>query len=79
MGGTCNTHGKMRNEYKVLVRKFYGRRTEENWTQMKDSIEMVISETGFEDVEWMQVLRSTVLFAVPQLILDWQREYITLS
>ena len=45
--------------------------TEENWTQM-DNIKIVVSETGCDYVEWMQVLQSTVLIAAPQIILDWQ-------
>lgn len=37
-----------------------------------DNIKIVVSDTGCEDVEWMQVLQSTVLFAAPQMILDGQ-------
>jgi hypothetical protein len=37
-----------------------------------DYIKIVVSETGCEDVEWIQVLQSTVLIAAPQIILDWQ-------
>jgi len=47
MGGTCSTHGKVRNAYEILIRNLQGkrplRRPRRRW---EDNIRRVVWETG---------------------------------
>jgi hypothetical protein len=42
--------GKMKNEYKILVRKPRGRRPGHRW---EDNIRTNLRETGWEGVDWL--------------------------
>jgi hypothetical protein len=49
--------GEMRNIYKVLLRKFEGRKPHMRpWHRWKENIKMDLKETGFEDVGGIQLV-----------------------
>jgi hypothetical protein len=54
MDGACNTHGEMRNAYKIFVDKSEGKRLlgrpRRRW---KDNIRMELREIDWECVDWI--------------------------
>jgi len=53
MGGTCNTDGKMRNVYSILVGKPEGKRPLGRHKRgREDNIRMDLREIGWEGVDW---------------------------
>jgi hypothetical protein len=48
--------GEMRNVYKVLLRKYEGRRPHmRSWHKWKENIKMDLKEIWFEDVDGIQL------------------------
>jgi hypothetical protein len=53
MGTTCNTHGAMRNVYKILVWKLDGKKNFRG-IDKNDNIKMCLKQTVCEVMEWIQ-------------------------
>jgi len=49
--------GRIRNAYKILVRKCEGKRPLGNRSRCEDNIRMHLKEMGWEGVEWMHLAR----------------------
>jgi hypothetical protein len=52
MGGTCSSHGEMRNVYKLLVRK----PEEKTWSRSDENVKENIQETGCENADMAQLV-----------------------
>jgi hypothetical protein len=52
MGGACNTHGKMKSAYRILVEELEGKRPlKRPRHRRKNNITVDLRETGWEDVD----------------------------
>jgi hypothetical protein len=59
MGRVCNTNGKKRNAYRILVGKSEGKRPlgrlKRRWV---DNIKMDLREIGWDGVDWIDVAQN---------------------
>jgi hypothetical protein len=61
VGGTCSTHGKGRDVYRVLVGRPEGKRSlERPRRRREDNIKMDLREIGIDGANWIRLARNRV-------------------